>query len=100
MNLETKHIQWIFEAAGEHFTKEIERLELEIIRHREFSKEPHVTHHIGEPESRKERIDHAQRFLAEYRLVTAFCREARLKVVQKSAEEFADTFHKHFNFKV
>ena len=43
MKIETKHIVWIFDMAGENIQKEIERLEMELVRHKILANEPFET---------------------------------------------------------
>ncbi len=98
MKLETRHIQWIFEAAGNHFSDKIIELETEIARHRQFMLEPVVNSSITDPPTRRAAIENAQMTLDEFRVIAAFCREARLTSVRRSAEEFVQTFKHSFNF--
>ena len=97
MKIEAKHLAWIFEAAGEHFSEKIAELETEIMRHEHFINvgQPLVRHNIA-PKTRMERHDEAVEALGQYRALTVFCREVRIKCADKSSEDFARAFKGQF----
>jgi hypothetical protein len=95
--IETKHIVWIFTEAGEHFEKEIERIEMEIMRHKAFLHEPMVCISLVK-KTRQDRLSECEEYLKQYREIVNFCRLAREQAAEKSAEEFARQFKGAFSF--
>lgn len=101
MNLQSKHIVWIFDAAGQHFTDELARLENELVRHEAMmqangDKDEVLISIRSTQQTRQDRVDEIKRFIAEYKMVIGFCREAKLRGIDMSAAEFAEAFRGQF----
>lgn len=73
--LQRHHVEWILSAARSHFLAEIERCELEIMRHRAFESVPPPEPFLRSEYERKTRadlIDRAEESLAAYRPIVEF----------------------------
>lgn len=88
--MQTKHVVWIFDYAYTALKERIVELEQEIIRHREMIDEPMPPSVVTK--TRKQRLEECFDALKEYRELCQFCLDAKLKAVDKSAEEFARWF--------
>lgn len=90
-----RQIQRVFTTAGEHYEKEIDRLELELIRHREML---NLTQHqsfvrmSAVSKSRLERVEEIEQWLREYRATVCLCKDVKEKCMDISAKEFAEAF--------
>lgn len=89
--LETKHVAWIFQAAGEAFEKHVEEAEMEIIRHTHFAQEP-ICRTGPVQRTREEKIKSARDSLESYRMLVQFCHLMRMRAAEQSATEFAKAF--------
>jgi hypothetical protein len=88
--LETHHLQWIFDAAIKHFAERIRDCENDLVRHQAFLNEPACEGYVTK-KTRQELISHSKEYLMQYRTVHAFCVKARDRVVELSAKEFAES---------
>lgn len=96
--LDTRHYEWIFSAAQEHFVEQIDKLEADNVRHKIMlqgaSALQYHTKVLG-PSSRKQRaekITQNQQYLAQYRDIVDWLAMVRERVMEVSAEEFAEAF--------
>jgi len=94
--LETKHVTWIFSAAGETYEKHIAETELEIMRHEHFKDEP-LARSGPVPKERTERIAELREYLRQYRNIVAVCKVMRERAIDLSAAEFAESFKGAFS---
>lgn len=91
------HFQWIVDAALDHFNAEIQKCEVEIVRHEHFAEEPFFDYRTLD-ETRAEKIVQSRQRLCEYRNIVSFLRvlsQISLNMsAQKFAWEVASTFRK------
>lgn len=95
--LETRHYEWIFSAAQEHFAERIKELELDQVRHQvmfQGGSTQYQGNGIGESaiKDRTAKIIQNNQYLEQYRLIVYWLSLVRERVVEVSAEEFAKSF--------
>jgi len=87
--MELKHYVWIFTQSSEYYAKEIERMELDIVRHEHFIKDLIAVPHVARNRDRLAEIQRLTEQLKVYRGILAFCVKMREDLSDASAEEFA-----------
>lgn len=92
--LETRHLEWLFSAAQEHFVAQIERLELDNVRQQTHVGQPHYEKTLTGRASREEKLKSNETYLAQYRRIVEFCIGVRKRIMQVSAQEFTEQFAK------
>lgn len=96
--LATRHYEWIFAAAQEHFADQIERMELDTVRHQTMLQEETATNYhttgIGNlaRKDRAEKIKRNRDYLIQYREIINWLALVRERVMEVSAEDFAESF--------
>ena len=90
--LQTKHIVWLFDAAGQHFQESIKTQEQELIRHQALINEP-LSEMSPVRRTRQDKIDSAKEYLVQYREILDFCRASKERAMEMSAQEFAQWYH-------
>lgn len=101
MQLETKHIIWIFDAAGQHFQKQLREQEQELATlqtlypntceyeaNQEYPRFSPVKKTVGE------RTLELQQWIHTHKELMKFCQESKDKAVNVSAKEFAAQFQR------
>lgn len=101
MNIETKHIVWIFDAAGQHFQKQLREQEQELATlqalypntceyeaNQEYPRFSPVKKTVGE------RTLELQQWIHQNKELMKFCQESKNRAVDVSAQEFAKQFNK------
>lgn len=87
--IESHQIEWVFNAAHEHFRAELEKLESELLRHERFIDSPAYTAHIAGRQDRKERIEKCKHWMREYQKVMDWIAYMRKTAVEVGAKESA-----------
>lgn len=100
MNIEKKHIVWIFDAAIEHFANRINEIELEMIRMNTFIKEPNYSkYNDSVMGTRAERLEKLKESHATNAAILKFCKESKEKasesMMKDDAEMFAEMFKRN-----
>lgn len=87
--LETRHYEWIFSTAQEHFVERIATLELENLRHQANLDQPLYKNTIQSLGDRQQKITQNNDYIQQYGEIVKFCMMVRERVMEVSAEEFA-----------
>lgn len=98
--LQTKHVVWIFDAAGKHFEDSIKRCEEEIILQTKL-KEMNIPLYRMSPvnKTRDDIIEDNKEYLAQYQVILSFCKQSKERAIDISASEFASQFQGIFTKK-
>lgn len=68
--LDARHFKWMLEAARNHFIEQIEKYELQVVRHERFAAEPYQ--HFLRDATRASEVRDAKQWILEYRMVLNF----------------------------
>ncbi len=90
--LDTKHWMWIFEIAAEHFAGKVAELEVEMMRHLQFSEAPIATANNVRNTDRKKRLIEIGETMDLYKDILIVLRAQREGLQEMSANDAARVY--------